>query len=34
LVEQHRADALADAIALLNALADWGVDDLTTARRR
>jgi DNA-binding MarR family transcriptional regulator len=34
LVEQERADALADAIALLNALADWGVDDLTTARRR
>jgi DNA-binding MarR family transcriptional regulator len=34
LVEQERADALADAIALLNALADWGVDDLTTPRRR
>jgi DNA-binding MarR family transcriptional regulator len=34
LVEEARADALVDAITLLNALADWGIDAGTTARRR
>jgi DNA-binding MarR family transcriptional regulator len=34
LTEQGRADVLVDAIVLLNALADWGVDDGAAARRR
>jgi DNA-binding MarR family transcriptional regulator len=33
LLEQGRADALVDAITLLNALADWGVDTSPGGRR-
>jgi DNA-binding MarR family transcriptional regulator len=34
LASQDRAGALADAIVLLNALADWGVDDPSARARR
>jgi DNA-binding MarR family transcriptional regulator len=34
LSEQGRAGALADAIVLLNAIADWGVDDRTSSPAR
>jgi DNA-binding MarR family transcriptional regulator len=34
LAEHGRATALADAIVLLNALADWGIDAPSPARRR
>ncbi|HEY3671473.1 MAG TPA: MarR family transcriptional regulator [Acidimicrobiia bacterium] len=34
LTERGRADALVDAITLLNALADWGIDDRSASRAR
>jgi hypothetical protein len=34
LVGQRRADALLDTIVLLNALADWDIDEPSTPGRR